>query len=168
MYPSPSSSKRSHTQASSLPLSLFTPPPSFSSVSHIWISTEPASNSSVYCPRLHGIFADNQFCNKYYTCIDGQHTVTECPAGLHFDRTTGTCAWEASAGRTNCADERSKSLELGTQDKSSPNGCRVIGEGVSHWVYKGLGQDFSHWGSWGSEQGFSLWEVSLGFSHWIS
>ncbi|XP_037792469.1 protein obstructor-E-like isoform X2 [Penaeus monodon] len=67
---------------------------------------QPASNSSVYCPRLHGIFADNQFCNKYYTCIDGQHTVTECPAGLHFDRKTGTCAWEASAGRTNCADER--------------------------------------------------------------
>ncbi|XP_042885547.1 protein obstructor-E-like isoform X2 [Penaeus japonicus] len=67
---------------------------------------QPPSNSSVYCPRLHGIFADNKFCNKYYTCIDGLHTVTECPAGLHFDRKTGTCAWEAAAGRTNCADEK--------------------------------------------------------------
>ncbi|XP_063593489.1 protein obstructor-E-like isoform X1 [Penaeus indicus] len=67
---------------------------------------QPASNFSVFCPRLHGIFADNQFCGKYYTCIDGLHTVTECPAGLHFDRKTGTCAWAAAAGRTNCGDER--------------------------------------------------------------
>ncbi|ROT69664.1 protein obstructor-E isoform X1 [Penaeus vannamei] len=67
---------------------------------------QPASNSSVYCPRLHGIFADNQFCGKYYTCIDGQHTATECSAGLHFDRKTGTCAWPAAAARTNCAEEK--------------------------------------------------------------
>lgn len=67
---------------------------------------------SEFCPRKNGIFADPDptVCTRFYTCITGHATVTDCSAGLHFDEVSGNCAWPQSAGRVGCDADKKECL----------------------------------------------------------
>ncbi|KAK7014053.1 chitin binding, partial [Halocaridina rubra] len=85
--------------------------------------------TSEQCPRKNGIFADPDptVCNRFYTCINGHATPTDCSAGLHFDETTGNCAWPESSGRTNC----SSSSKTCVGDFCCPDEVVVSADGVT-------------------------------------
>lgn len=74
-----------------------------------FFNLEPPQPKGV-CPRLNGFFAneDPGVCNKFYNCIQGEHTEITCTAGLHFDEFSGTCVWPDSAGRQGCNAQTSK------------------------------------------------------------
>ncbi|XP_064111826.1 protein obstructor-E-like isoform X1 [Macrobrachium nipponense] len=70
------------------------------------LELQPATFTSEFCPRKNGIFADPDpsVCSRFYTCIKGHATATDCTSGLHFDESTGNCAWPATANRVNCSE----------------------------------------------------------------
>ncbi|XP_042222696.1 protein obstructor-E-like isoform X2 [Homarus americanus] len=69
---------------------------------------QEATYPSKYCPRANGIYADPdpQVCFRFFTCIQGLSTPTDCITGLHFDETTGLCNWPDSVGRTDCVADK--------------------------------------------------------------
>ncbi|XP_069961273.1 protein obstructor-E isoform X3 [Cherax quadricarinatus] len=67
-----------------------------------------ATYPSKYCPRRNGIFSDPDpaVCTRFYTCIKGLHTVTDCTSGLHFDEQTGICNWPEQVARSGCEEDK--------------------------------------------------------------
>jgi hypothetical protein len=79
---------------------LTTPPPPPPYITTLAETPKP----NHYCPRRNGFFAHPEpaVCNKFYNCIEGEHTEITCTAGLHFDEFTGTCVWPDAGGRQGC------------------------------------------------------------------
>lgn len=69
---------------------------------------EPQGNE--ICPRKNGFFAHPtpEICDVFYNCQDGKAIEVRCTGGLFFNELSGICEWPNTAGRTGCADPKSK------------------------------------------------------------
>ncbi|XP_055906425.1 protein obstructor-E [Eupeodes corollae] len=59
------------------------------------------------CPRKNGYFGhkNQNICDTFYYCVDGQFNMITCPSGLVFNPKTGICTWADEAGRQGCSSE---------------------------------------------------------------
>lgn len=55
-------------------------------------STEPPV-STPHCPRLYGIFPDEQKCDTFWNCWNGEASKYQCSPGLAYDREARVCMW---------------------------------------------------------------------------
>jgi len=53
---------------------------------------EPAQ-STKNCPRLYGIFADEEKCEVFYSCWNGEASRYTCSPGLAYDTDAKVCLW---------------------------------------------------------------------------
>lgn len=51
------------------------------------------------CPRLFGIFADEQDCRVFWSCWGGEAKKYECSPGLAFDESNRVCTWADKVDR---------------------------------------------------------------------
>lgn len=56
------------------------------------ICTEPAI-STTHCPRLYGIFPDENKCDVFWNCWNGEASRYQCSPGLAYDREARVCMW---------------------------------------------------------------------------
>lgn len=55
--------------------------------------------STEFCPRLYGIFADESDCRIFWSCWGGESKKYECAPGLAFDETNRVCTWADKVNR---------------------------------------------------------------------
>jgi len=55
--------------------------------------------STEFCPRLYGIFADESDCRVFWSCWGGEAKKYECSPGLAFDETNRVCTWADKVDR---------------------------------------------------------------------
>jgi hypothetical protein len=48
---------------------------------------------SANCPRLYGIFPDEQRCDTFWSCWNGESNKYNCAPGLAYDRDARVCMW---------------------------------------------------------------------------
>ena len=48
---------------------------------------------SANCPRLYGIFHDEQRCDTFWSCWNGESNKYTCAPGLAYDRDARVCMW---------------------------------------------------------------------------
>lgn len=53
---------------------------------------EPAI-STQFCPRLYGVFPDEDDCSVFYSCWNGEAKKYTCASGLAFDQSNRVCVW---------------------------------------------------------------------------
>lgn len=53
---------------------------------------EPAISTS-HCSRLYGIFADENKCDVFWNCWNGEASRYQCSPGLAYDREARVCMW---------------------------------------------------------------------------
>lgn len=49
--------------------------------------------STPHCPRLYGIFPDEQKCDTFWNCWNGEASKYQCSPGLAYDRDARVCMW---------------------------------------------------------------------------
>lgn len=49
--------------------------------------------STPHCSRLYGIFADEQKCDVFWNCWNGEASRYQCSPGLAYDRESRVCMW---------------------------------------------------------------------------
>ncbi len=49
--------------------------------------------STPHCPRLYGIFPDEQKCDVFWNCWNGETSRYQCSPGLAYDRDSRVCMW---------------------------------------------------------------------------
>lgn len=54
--------------------------------------SEPAI-STPHCSRLYGIFADENKCDVFWNCWNGEASRYQCSPGLAYDREARVCMW---------------------------------------------------------------------------
>jgi len=49
--------------------------------------------STPHCSRLYGIFADENKCDVFWNCWNGEASRYQCSPGLAYDREARVCMW---------------------------------------------------------------------------
>lgn len=48
---------------------------------------------TTHCSRLYGIFADENKCDVFWNCWNGEASRYQCSPGLAYDREARVCMW---------------------------------------------------------------------------
>lgn len=57
-----------------------------------YVYTEPPI-STPHCSRLYGIFPDENKCDVFWNCWNGEPSRYQCSPGLAYDRDARVCMW---------------------------------------------------------------------------
>lgn len=64
-----------------------------SSFLFIYFSNIEPAVGTTHCPRLYGIFADEDKCDVFWNCWNGEASRYQCSPGLAYDREARVCMW---------------------------------------------------------------------------
>jgi hypothetical protein len=91
--------------------------------------------SSPNCPRLYGIFADEEKCDTFWSCWNGEANRYTCAPGLAYDAEARVCMWadqvegcnvrQTGDGSFQCPDTKLNPPAAGTFSRHAhPDDCR--------------------------------------------
>eukprot|EP00094_Tigriopus_californicus_P000286 TCALIF_00276-PA protein Name:"Similar to Endochitinase (Brugia malayi)" AED:0.30 eAED:0.30 QI:0/0/0/0.5/1/1/2/0/700 len=88
-----------------------------------------------FCPRQNGVYPspDPTECDKFYSCLNGVGSVTQCANGLHFDPEIGTCVWARESSRKGClsVSERDQQKVQATPQVSTEGPAEALSNGFT-------------------------------------
>uniref|UniRef100_T1J190 Chitin-binding type-2 domain-containing protein n=1 Tax=Strigamia maritima TaxID=126957 RepID=T1J190_STRMM len=111
--------------------------------------------STQFCPRLHGVFPDEDDCGVFYSCWNGEAKKYNCAAGLAFDQVNRVCVWadQVASCKTTDVAEGFQCPDPATVEQSGsftrhahPDDCRkffVCLEGVARMYGCSIGTVFN-------------------------
>ena len=83
---------------------------------------QPPKPGDSYCPRQNGVYAspDPTECSKFYSCLNGVGSASQCADGLHFDPDIGTCVWARESSRKGCLSANQRAENRGSSRGRRP------------------------------------------------
>lgn len=73
------------------------------------VETEPAI-STPHCERLNGVFPDEDKCDVFWSCWNGEASRYQCAPGLAYDDKSRVCVWADQVDR--CTAEGPFTLDI--------------------------------------------------------